>query len=277
VQATGAATSAGVEESTGTGAAVGVGASIAASVGQAGGAGVAASAAQSIRAAVAAANGEGLAVMASAIVAVSAGTSSGAGVAAGVGVEIIEIIGSAAGAGALAAAGVGIRPGVGAAAGAGAASAAGASRAEALGSAIGAGSASAAALASKITSGSAIGTGIVIGVGRFQTDAGNETPAERVVRVNGKGMVLRRTGENTTVLLSGKRIPGSVEATGNSAGQQIFRVKVSVAEIRASAWLDKAPKRDDSIRIDNRDHTLLDARPLKHRGVLQLYELTVAG
>jgi hypothetical protein len=101
--------------------------------------------------------------------------------------------------------------------------------------------------------------------------------AAEIIAEWGSDMVLRRATEATTISLKGKRIPGSIEETGNSAAQQVFGVKIAATEILASAWADKFPKRDDSIRINERDHTLLDARPLKHMGVLYLYELTVAG
>ena len=94
----------------------------------------------------------------------------------------------------------------------------------------------------------------------------------------GDSYTLAREGEGTTVTLKGRRFGGSTERVGaGTAEQQVFRVKVGTAELLASAWSSKVPKRGDKITIDSRARTVRDARPIKEGSTTGLYELEVAG
>ena len=53
--------------------------------------------------------------------------------------------------------------------------------------------------------------------------------AARFVAERGDTMMLAREGEATAITLKGKRVPGTTVPVGNSAEQQQFRVKISVA------------------------------------------------
>jgi hypothetical protein len=101
--------------------------------------------------------------------------------------------------------------------------------------------------------------------------------AARLIALHGETMVLKRASEPTTVVLKGKRLVGSTVDVGGSAVQQEFRVKIGTTELSSSAWTNKAPVRHDSIVIDGRERSILDARPLGDAGTVALYELLVAG
>lgn len=101
--------------------------------------------------------------------------------------------------------------------------------------------------------------------------------AARFVAQHGESMVLARTSEASTVTLKGKRIPGTTVEVGGSAVQQSFRVKVGVAELAASAWSVKEPKRGDTITVAGVPRAIEDARPLGDGGVTGLWELEVVG
>ena len=102
--------------------------------------------------------------------------------------------------------------------------------------------------------------------------------AARFIASHGETMTLTRTGEGTTISLKGKRIPGTTDGVGNSAEQQVFRVKIGTAELAASAWAVKVPSSStDALTVDGRVRAVLDVRPLGDGGVTALYELEVAG
>lgn len=100
--------------------------------------------------------------------------------------------------------------------------------------------------------------------------------AVRLIRLRGEAMVLKRAGE-TDLPLKGKRIPGTLVETGGSAAQQRFDVKIETAELAASTWSVKAPRRTDRLAVGGRDRTVDDAIPLLEGGVTVLYRLTVSG
>lgn len=102
--------------------------------------------------------------------------------------------------------------------------------------------------------------------------------AARFVAERGDTMTLAREGEATAITLKGKRVPGTTVPVGNSAEQQQFRVKISVAELAASAWAVKVPSSStDTITVDGVPRMILDSRPLGDAGRVALYELEVAG
>lgn len=100
--------------------------------------------------------------------------------------------------------------------------------------------------------------------------------AVRMIRRHGAAMMLKRTGE-TDLTLKGKRIPGTLVETGGSAAQQRFDVKIETAELLASAWSSKAPRRSDRLTVDGRDRTVENAVPLLEGDTVVLYRLTVSG
>jgi hypothetical protein len=101
--------------------------------------------------------------------------------------------------------------------------------------------------------------------------------AARMMASHGEAMTLARDGEATTIAVQGKRIQGGTEDIGNSAVQQVFRVKIGTAEILASSWAVKAPKFADQITIGSKVRSIRDVRPLNDSGSTVLYELEVAG
>lgn len=100
----------------------------------------------------------------------------------------------------------------------------------------------------------------------------------RFVATYGETMVLKRASEGMPVTVKGRRLRAALDtAPGGTAAQQSFQVKIGVAELAASGWANKAPQRKDSIVIDGRERTVLDARPLKDGETVLLYLLDVAG
>ena len=102
------------------------------------------------------------------------------------------------------------------------------------------------------------------------------TAARRMLAKYGQTMVLKRTGESD-LSLKGKRMPGELVDTGNSATQQQFRVKIAPTELLGSAWTVKEPKKGDRLFVDGRDRSVLDVIPLHEGETIALYELEVAG
>lgn len=101
--------------------------------------------------------------------------------------------------------------------------------------------------------------------------------AARIIEKHGESMTLKRKTEATAIVLKGKRIQGEIEETGNSAVQQQFRVKIGPNELGRSEWGRKHPQRTDQMVIGGKTRIILDVRPLKDRGAVKLFELTVAG
>jgi hypothetical protein len=99
-----------------------------------------------------------------------------------------------------------------------------------------------------------------------------------VVAEHGEAMTLRRAGE-ADLPLKGKRV--LMRATevdiGGTAGQQNFFVRITPAELAASSWAVKEPKRKDGIVIDGRVRIVEDVRPVGDGGVLAMYHLEVTG
>lgn len=102
------------------------------------------------------------------------------------------------------------------------------------------------------------------------------TAAMRMLSKYGQTMVLKRTGESD-LSLKGKRKPGALVDTGNSATQQQFRVKIAPTELLASGWSVKEPRKGDRLFVDGRDRSVLDSIPLREGETIALYELEVAG
>lgn len=103
------------------------------------------------------------------------------------------------------------------------------------------------------------------------------TGALRMLARYGQTLTLIRAGE-TDLSLKGKRIPGSLVDTGNSATQQEFRVKIAPTELLASTWAVKEPSANgDALMVDGRPRTVLDVKPLREGETVALYELLVAG
>lgn len=100
--------------------------------------------------------------------------------------------------------------------------------------------------------------------------------AARFIEEHGETMVLSRSGE-TGLAVKGKRYANGTEDLGNSATQQVFRVKIGTTELAGSAWSIKAPKNGDRLTVDSRARTVRDVLPLKDGDVVALYELEVAG
>lgn len=105
--------------------------------------------------------------------------------------------------------------------------------------------------------------------------------AARMVDLYGREMTLTRASEGTTITLKGKRIGGALAPLGNG-DQQRFRVKISIAEIAASAWATKVPSAGgtaagDTLTIGTHVYNVLDVKPLHDGETLALYELEVAG
>lgn len=103
-----------------------------------------------------------------------------------------------------------------------------------------------------------------------------DTVASLIARY-GEAMTLSRSGE-TSISLKGKRIGGTVESVGNTAEQQRFRVKISTAELAASAWASKIPSAaGDTLTVGGLVRTVVDVRPLNVGAETAGYELEVAG
>lgn len=100
--------------------------------------------------------------------------------------------------------------------------------------------------------------------------------ALRMLRRGGQAMTLKRAGE-TDLSLVGKRIPGTLVEIGGSAAQQQFDVKIGTAELTASAWSAKVPRRTDSLAVDGRVCTVLNVVAIGEGGTTVLYRLTVSG
>ena len=95
---------------------------------------------------------------------------------------------------------------------------------------------------------------------------------------HGEDATLARELEGTTITLKAKRLGGNTERVGGgTAEQQVFRVKIGTAELTASAWSVKAPKRGDKITIGGWTRSVRDARPISDGSTVVLYELEVAG
>jgi hypothetical protein len=104
--------------------------------------------------------------------------------------------------------------------------------------------------------------------------------AERVAAVldeHGDTMTLKRAGE-TDLAVKGKRVGGTLVDAGNTATQEEFQIRLSKTQLLASSWATKEPSADsDSIVVDSRLRTILDAQPRGDAGVVAFYLLTVAG
>ena len=100
--------------------------------------------------------------------------------------------------------------------------------------------------------------------------------AARMIARSGESMTLARSGE-TSIVLKGKRIGGTLEALGNT-GQQRFRVKIGTAELLASSWATKVPTASgDTLTVAGRVCAVLDVKPISDATTVPLYELEVAG
>lgn len=101
--------------------------------------------------------------------------------------------------------------------------------------------------------------------------------AQAILSQHGETSVMSRVGEGTTVSVKAKRMLGSTDNVGNSATQQTFQVMVGTAELEASAWTDKYPKKTDSIVFQSRTRKVLNAEPMKDGDTTVFWLLDVAG
>lgn len=100
----------------------------------------------------------------------------------------------------------------------------------------------------------------------------------RVIRQHGESMTLTRSSEGTTITLKGKRILGSTESLGNTAEQQIFRVRIGLRELTASAWATKVPNSTgDVLTVGGRARVILNVQPLGDGATVVGYVLDVEG
>ncbi|HTE35786.1 MAG TPA: hypothetical protein VK634_15015 [Reyranella sp.] len=104
---------------------------------------------------------------------------------------------------------------------------------------------------------------------------------QAIIGEHGETMTLARAGEDTAITFKGKRIGGALDGLGNTS-QQRFRVKLSTAEMLASAWTVKEPSAggtgpSDTLTVAGRVRNLLDVKPLRDGDTVAAWELEVAG
>jgi hypothetical protein len=113
----------------------------------------------------------------------------------------------------------------------------------------------------------------------MERDMSVKSRVERAYRLYGDSMVLARESEGTTITCKGKRVDaGSSDVVGgNTAQQQVFKVRITTVELAASAWTDKYPKRTDRLTVESRACAVRSARRIGHAGVTIVWELEVGG
>lgn len=99
-----------------------------------------------------------------------------------------------------------------------------------------------------------------------------------IIDRHGEAMTLKRTGEADLPVI-GKRISGGALADiGNSATEQVFRIRLSTTQLGASGWAVKVPSADtDLIVVGGRTRKVLDAMPMGDGGTVACWMLEVAG
>lgn len=100
----------------------------------------------------------------------------------------------------------------------------------------------------------------------------------RIIRQHGESMTLTRSSEGTTITLKGKRTLGGTESLGNTAEQQLFRVRIGLRELAASAWAVKVPNATgDTLTVGGRVRAILNVQPLSDGATVAGYALEVEG
>lgn len=97
-----------------------------------------------------------------------------------------------------------------------------------------------------------------------------------MMRTYGEMFWVHRSGE-ANLLVYGKRKRGGAEATGNSTLQQRFGLRISTDELAGSGWARQELLTTDEIVVDGMHCRALDARALVNDGIVEAFDVEVAG
>lgn len=98
-----------------------------------------------------------------------------------------------------------------------------------------------------------------------------------IIAKQGRAMTLRRAGESDLAVRGVRQEGASIEA-GNTATQQVFKVRITPTELLASSWASKVPASSgDVLVVEGRIRTVIEVEPIHDGDVLAMYDLTVAG
>jgi hypothetical protein len=103
---------------------------------------------------------------------------------------------------------------------------------------------------------------------------------DAILAAHGEPVTLSRPGEDTTIDLYAKRhergTGGEIDL-GNSAAQTELHIKIGIAALAASAWIDKFPKRFDKVLIGGRTRTVTNVDTRTHGAVAVAHMLIAIG